>query len=145
MAGRDSLLDELSDKFANREFSVTRAIETKPYRLEIVACKNTLGILRERMTCFVLVTTTDTIDKESVVDFSTRSTRYAIDNSGMFLPTEPGNSFLSVPVVVVDSVGANLIDWIKNATFKKHWGAFEFPVIMCITERATYYSQKTAH
>jgi hypothetical protein len=143
MPRRDSLLDELSDKFTKSEFTVTRGIETKPYRLEIVACKNAFGIFKGRMTCFIMMTTMDTVNKEKVLDFSTLATRYAIDNSTMFLPTEPGNSFLIVPVVVSDTVGVDLRDWIKNAVFKKHWGTFEFPVIMCHVEQATYYSQRT--
>ena len=143
MAARDSLLDELSNKLAKSEFAVTRDMETKPYRLEIVACKNAFGIFKGRMTCFIMMTTMDTVNKERVLDFSTRSTRYATDNSTMFLPTEPGNSFLIVPVVVSDTVSVDLRDWIKGAAFKKHWGTLEFPVVMCITEQAAYYSLRT--
>ena len=143
MAARDSLLDELSNKFTKSEFTVTRDMETKPYRLEIVACKNAFGVFKGRITCFIMVTTMDTVNKEKVLDFSTCAMRYAIDNSTVFLSSEPGNSFLIVPVVVSDTVGVELRDWIKSALFKKHLGTFEFPVIMCVIERATYYSQRT--
>jgi hypothetical protein len=85
----------------------------------------------------------DTVHQEKLLDFSTPATRYAIDNSTVFLPSEPGNSFLVVPVVVSDTVGVELRDWIKSALFKKHLGPFEFPVIMCIIEQATYYSERT--
>jgi hypothetical protein len=66
MAARDSLLDELSNKFTKSEFTVTRDMETKPYRLEIVACKNAFGIFKGRMTCFIMMTTMDTVNKERV-------------------------------------------------------------------------------
>ncbi len=127
MAARDSLLDELSNKFTKSEFTVTRDMETKPYRLEIVACKNAFGIFKGRMTCFIMMTTMDTVNKERVLDFSTRSTRYATDNSTMFLPTEPGNSFLIVPVVVSDTVGVDLRDWSKAPPSRSIGEHLSFP------------------
>jgi hypothetical protein len=143
MAGRNSLIDKLSERFARNGFAISRQIGTKPYRLELVACKNNFGVFKGRMTSFVMTTTMDAISKERVLDFSTRATRYALDNRTTFLPTEPGNSFLVVPVVVSDTVETEVTDWIKDAIFKKRWGTFEFPVLICNIEKATYYSQRT--
>lgn len=140
--GPELLLDGLSEKFEKDEFIGTRGLGTKPYRSEFVAWKNPLGILKRRMTCFAMVTM-GLASKEKVLDFSNRATRYAMDNVTAFLPTKSGDSFLVVPVAVSDAIEIDLKGRISSATFKKHWGTFEFPVIMGVRERTVYYSQRT--
>lgn len=95
------------------------------------------------MTRFVVASKVDSADIHLIQDFSSRVTKYALDNPGTVLPKGLGSSVLVVPVLVAEDFDEAVKKWAEETLAPKHWAAFEFPVLVSTRQRQVYYCRKT--
>jgi hypothetical protein len=139
-----SYLEGLAQRLSNNGFTVKRAMKVGPYQLDVVAVKSAWEFWKfGRMTRFVLASGLEAVDFKTVQDFSSRSTKFALDNRDPLPPRGLGGSLLSVPVIVSDDFDESLKAWIRKTLAAKHWAAFEFPVLISLKLRQLYYCMKT--
>ena len=84
------------------------------------------------------VTTSDLVK-----DFSSRATKFSLDNRDSLLPRGFGGSLLSIPTIVSEGFGEEIKNWIARNRASRHWAAFEFPVLVSTVDRQIYYYKKT--
>jgi len=145
MGKYDSYFDGLSRRLSADGFATRRAVGLDPYQLDIVAAKSAFEISKfGKMTRFILGASMEsTINASTIQDFSSRSTRYALDNRNSLLPRGFGGSMLSVPVIVSEDFSEDLKEWISHTLAEEHWAAFEFPVLVSINTHQIHYCKKT--
>ncbi len=144
MQDYEKYLSLLQGRFSKEGFQTTKEISIEPYRLDLVAAKSSWELSKfGKMTRAVLVTKSQVQEPGSVLDFSSRSTRYALDNRDSLLPRGLGGSLLAVPVLASEEFDEELKRWIQQTLAKKHWAAFEFPVLVALGEQRMYYCRKT--
>ena len=140
----NTFLEKLEQRFRTDGFEIKRKISLPPYQLDLLAAKSSWELSKfGKMTRFILVTSMDEVNTETLKDFSSVSTKYALDNRGSLLPRGLGGSLLSVPVIVSEDFEEELKKWVENTLVEKHWAAFEFPVIIPLKDRKIYYCKKT--
>jgi hypothetical protein len=139
-----SYLEGLAQKLSIYGFTVKRDVKVGPYHLDVVAAKSAWEITKfGQMTRFVLASALEAVDFGTVQDFSSRSTKFALDNRDSLLPRGLGGSLLAIPVIVSDDFNEGLKEWMGKTLAEKHWAAFEFPVLISLKDRQTYYCTKT--
>ncbi len=144
MPDYEEYLSLLEERFRRDGFHTTKGISIEPYRLDLVAAKSSWELSKfGKMTRAVLVTKSQVEEPGSVLDFSSRATRYALDNRDSVLPRGFGGSLLSVPVLASEGFDEGLEKWVQQTLAKKHWAAFEFPVLVALGEQRIYYCRKT--
>jgi hypothetical protein len=143
MGKYDSYFDGVSQRLSAEGFTIRRAVMLDPYQLDIVATKSAFEITKFGfMTRFVFGAGMESVDARTVEDFSSRSTKYAL-GSGSILPRGLGGSILSVTAMVSGDFSEGLKEWIGSTLAKRHWAAFEFPVLVSVNNRQIYYCKKT--
>jgi len=144
MEGYNTLLEKLEQRLRTNGFEIKRKISLPPYQLDLLAAKSSWELSKfGKMTRIVLVTSMDKVNTETVRDFSSASTKYALDNRESLLPRGLGGSLLSVPVIVSEDFEEEVKKWMENTLAEKHWAAFEFPVIISLKDKKIYYCKKT--
>lgn len=139
-----SYLEKVKQRLAENGFEIKRRVSVPPYQLNLVAGKSSWELSKfGKITRFVLATSMDKVDIETLQDFSTRSTKYALDNRGSILPRGFGGSLLAVPVIISEDFEEALKKSIEETPAKKHWAAFEFPVLISLKDKRMYYCKKT--
>jgi len=142
--GHEFFLKKLEQRLSNNGFEIKRKISAPPYPLDFVAAKSSWEVSKfGKMTRFILAATMGSVDSKTVQDFSSRSTKYALDNRGSMLPRGMGGSLLSVPVVISEDFEQSLKKWMIETLAEKHWAAFEFPVLISLKDQQLYYCKKT--
>lgn len=140
----DRFFEGLAQRLTADGFAVKRATRLDPYQLDVMAAKSAWEIGKfGQMTRFVLASGMEAVDAKTVQDFSSRSTKFALDNPGLLLPRGFGGSLLSVPVIVSDDFDEGLKKWISETLAEKHWPAFEFSVLISLKDRQIHYCKKT--
>jgi len=143
MKGYNTFLEKLEQKLYISGFEIKSKISLSPYQLDLLAVKSSWEVSKfGKMARFILVTSMEDVDTETLKDFSSISTKYAIKNRGSLLPRSLGGSLLSVPVIISEDFKVELKRWVENTLAKKHWAAFEFPVIISLKEKKIYYCKK---
>lgn len=144
MQDYEDYLSLLEGRLSEEGFHTTKGIPIEPYRLDLVAAKSSWELSKfGKMTRAVLVAKSQAQEPGSVLDFSSRSTKYALDNRDSVLPRGFGGSLLSVPVLASEGFDEELKRWSQRTLTKKHWAAFEFPVLVALGEQRIYYCRKT--
>jgi hypothetical protein len=133
----------LAQRLSIDGFTVKRAVKVGPYLLDVVAARSMWEITKfGQMTRFILASALEGVDFRTVQDFSSHSTKFALDNRDSLLPRGLGGSLLSVPVIVSDDFNEGLKEWIGKTLAERHWAAFEFPVLIALRDRQIYYCTK---
>ena len=139
-----AFLTSLERKLTSKGFEIKRDILISPYQVDWIALKTSLEVSKfGKMTRTITVTSIENVDVETIQNFSILSTIYALDNRGSLLPRGLGGSLLSVPVIVSDDFDMGIKQWMEITVAKKHWAAFEFPVLISLKDRKIYYCKKT--
>ncbi len=87
MEGYNTFLEELEQRLGRNGFEIKRKISIPPYQLDLVAVKSSWELSKfGKMTRFFLVTSIGDVHAETIQNFSSVSTRYALDNRGSLLP-----------------------------------------------------------
>ena len=138
------LLDNLSKRLASNGFEIQRDVDLQPYHLDLVAVRSRFELSKfGKMTRFVLVAKVSNVDASMVQDYSSRTTKYALDNPHTGLPRGLGRGVLSIPVLVSEDFDDEVKRWITETLAPKHWATFEFPVLISTRLRQVYYCKKT--
>jgi len=139
-----AFLTSLEQKLTSKGFEIKRDILISPYQVDWIALKTSLEVSKfGKMTRTITVTSIENVDAETIQNFSMHSTKYALDNRGSLLPRGLGGSLLSVPVIVSDDFDMGIKQWMEKTLAKKHWAAFDFPVLISLKDRKIYYCKKT--
>src|SRR6266571_440901 len=101
-------------------FEVKRGIPLRTFKLDLLASKSSLGLLKGKMTHFILGTGVDAMDLPAMLNFSAESTQFAFENRNSLLPRGFGGSLLSVPTIVSESFPEELKEWVSKNLPKKH-------------------------
>jgi len=141
----DSFLNELSEGFSRRGFSVKRGVRLDPYLLDIVAVASAYEVSKfGKMTRFITVSAMDNVDTSDLVkDFSSHATKFSLDNRDSLLPRGLGGSLISIPTIVSEGFSEEIKNWMGRNRAPRHWAAFEFPVLISTVDRQVYYYKKT--
>ena len=138
------LLDNLSKRLASNGFEIQRDVDLRPYHLDLVAVRSRFELSKfGKMTRFMLVAKVSDVDASMVQDYSSRTTKYALDNPHTGLPRGLGRGVLSIPVLVSEDFDDEVKRLITETLAPKHWAAFEFPVLISTRLRQLYYCKKT--
>jgi len=144
MERSDTFLERLAKRFTDNGFEIKRKISVPPYQLDLIAVRSSWEITKfGKMARFILVTVMDKANIKNIQNFSSTSTKYALDNRDSLLPRGFGGSLLSIPVIVSEDFDMEVKKWMEKTLAKKHWAAFEFPVIISLKDRKLYYCKKT--
>jgi hypothetical protein len=136
--------DELAQRLGGEGFSVTRNVATSGYSLDVIAIRSAFELSKfGKMTRFIIAAAVNPVDAKTVQDYSSKSTKYALDNRDSLLPRGFGGSLLSVPVIVSDDFTDELKKWMTETLTEKHWAAFELPVLVSPKARQIFYCKKT--
>src|SRR5438128_5287773 len=109
------LLDNLSKTLASNGFVIQRNVDLQPYHLDLVAVRSRFELSKfGKMTRFVLVAKVSNVDARMVQDYSSRATKYALDNPHTGLPGGLGRSVLSIPVLVSEDFGDEVKRWMTE-------------------------------
>jgi len=149
-------LNGLAGRLAKDGFTISRDIVADPrYRLEIVAAKTQLSILRNSWCHVISVTTSDSTSIDTLKQFSSYGWDFSLGNKPKFIQENLGKSLdpgqirrvrmVAIPTIVSDGFGDDVKQWIVNNSPPHHLGdEFEFPVLVAISEKKIYYSQKSS-
>ncbi len=144
MSQYNEFFDHLSQRLSGQGFSITRNIASEKYRFELVAARSAFELSKfGKMTRFIIASTLNPVDTKKVKDYSSKATKYALDNRQSLLPRGFGGSLLAVPVIVSDDLTEDMKKWLNETLAEKHYAAFEFPVLISPKERRIYYCKKT--
>jgi len=136
--------DQLAQRLGGEGFSVTRNVATSDYSFDVIAVRSAFELSKfGKMTRFIIAAAVNPVDAKTVQDYSSKSTKYALDNRDSLLPLGFGGSLLSVPVIVSDDFTDELKKWITETVAEKHWSAFEFPVLISPKAHQIYCCKKT--
>ena len=136
--------DQLAQRLGGEGFSVTRNVATSDYNFDMIAVRSAFELSKfGEMTRFIIAAAMNSVDAKTVQDYSSKSTKYALDNRNSLLPRGFGGSLLSVPVIVSDNFTDELKNWMTETLAEKHWSAFEFPVLISPKTRQIFYCKKT--
>jgi hypothetical protein len=136
--------DDLAQRLGGNGFSVTRNVAPSDHRFDMIAVRSAFKLSKfGKMTTFILAAVVNPADADAVQNYSSKSTKYALDNRDSLLPRGFGGSLLSVPVIVSDDFTDELIQWMTETLAEKHWSAFEFPVLISPKARRIFYCNKT--
>lgn len=139
-----AFLGLLERKLAGKGFEIKRDILISSYQVDLIALKTSFEVSKfGKMTRTIAVTTFENVDIGTIQSFSMASTRYALDNRGSLLPRGLGGSLFSIPVIVSYDFDIDIKLWMEKTIVKKHWAAFEFPVLISLKDRKIYYCKKT--
>jgi len=139
-----TFLDDLVKRLTVAGFSVRRDFDIPPYRLDLLAgrCRFELGKFG-KLTRFVAVSRSNSVDIARVQDFSARVSKYALDNPGTVLPRGLGGAVFVIPILVSEDFDETVKNWIAKTSPPKHWAAIEFPVLVSTGQGRVYYCRKT--
>lgn len=139
-----SFLDGFAARLSSRGFSVMRGIAWGSFRFDVAAEASKFEVSKfGKMTRYVIASAFGSADQKTVTDFSATATSFALENRASVLPRGFGGSLLSVPVVVSEDFPEELKQWVTENLAKKHFAAFEFPVLLSIKNREIHYCVKT--
>jgi len=134
----------LERKLAGKGFEIKHDILISPYQVNLIAMKTSFEFSKfSKMSRTITVTSLENVDIGTIQSFSMASTKYALDNRDSLLPRGFGGGLLSVPVIVSDDFTIDSILWMEKTLAKKHWAAFEFPVLISFKDKKIYYCKKT--
>jgi hypothetical protein len=140
----DSFFDGFSTRLAQRGFSVRRRIGWRGYSFDLVASTSKYEISKfGKMTRFIIASAIESANPGIVEAFSARATEFALENRGSLLPRGLGGSLLSIPVAVSQDFSEKVKGWITQTLAKKHWAAFEFPVLLSTKNGEIFYCTRT--
>ena len=144
MEGYNAFLEKLEQRLRSNGFETKRNISLPPYQLDLLAVKSSWEWSKfGKIARFILVTSMDEVNTETLKDFSSVSTKYALDNRDSLLPRGFGGSLFSFPVIVSEDFEEELKKWMEKSKAKKHWAAAEFPVLISLKDKKIHYSKKT--
>jgi hypothetical protein len=144
MSQYNEFFNQLAQRLGGDGFSITRNVTSNGYNMEVIAVKSAFELLKfGRMTRFIIAAAVNPVDAKTVQDYSSRSTKYALDNRDSLLPRGFGGSLLSVPVIVSNDFTDELKKWITETSAEKHWSAFEFPVLISTEAHQIFYCKRT--
>ena len=136
--------DLLAKRLLSKGFQIERAVGVNPYHVEVLASKTKLEANKfGKMNYFILASPLETPDTNTVLNYSARSMKYALDNPDSVLPRGFGRGVLVVPTIVSLDLDDMVKNWISSTFMKKHWAALEFPVLISLKDKRPYYCTKT--
>jgi hypothetical protein len=139
-----AFLSLLEQKLVGKGFEIKRDIQVSPYKADLMALTNFFESLplgkNTRVITLAYLENTDIGTTES---FSMSSTRYALDNHKSLLSRSLVGALLSFPVIVSDDFNIDTKLWMEKTSMGKHFGAFEFPVLISLKDKKIYYCKKT--
>ena len=156
MGSYGDFLNVLSGRLAKDGFTISRDVVVDPqFRLEVVAAKTQLSILRNSWCHAILVTTSDSTSIDTVKQFSSQGWNFSMANKPRFIEENLGKALppgqirrvrmVAIPTIVSDGFGDDVKQWIVNNSPPHHSGdEFEFPVLVAISEKKIYHSQKAS-
>lgn len=85
----NTYIKNLKQKLRNDGFEITRKISIPPYQLDLLAIKisRELSKFASKIARIILVTPMEKANTKTISDFSTISTKYAIDKGDKIIPT----------------------------------------------------------
>jgi len=140
-----TFLTSLEQKLTNKGFEIKRDIQISPFKVDWMALKASFEVSKfGKMTRTITVTSIENVDVETIQNFSILSTIYALDNhSSLLRRVVVGGRLLSIPVIVSDDFDMRTKQWMELTVAKKHYAAFEFPVLISLKDTKIYYCKKT--
>jgi hypothetical protein len=159
----DSYLQKVEQRLSESGLEIKRKVSIPPYQLDLVAVKSLVDGLSKsgkmkaffkgsfrrsflpkfETAIFITVTQISQVDAENFLDFSSRSTKYVLEDLGVLSRGFIQTDCLVVPVVISENFEEWLKGWIEDTPTKKHFAAFEFPVLISLKDKRMYYCKKT--
>ena len=139
-----AFLTRFEQQLTSKEYSLKRNISILPYQIDLIASKSSFEASKfGKMTRTISFTSMENVNTETIQEFSKYATKYALDNRDSLLPRGLGGSLLSIPVIISRDFDIELRQWMEKNLVKKHWAAFEFPVLISLKDQEIYYCKKT--
>jgi hypothetical protein len=140
----DAFLDELAARLHAYGFTVHRDAPLDGFAIRILAWARRLELSKfGRMARVIAVTVMDPATPGSVERFSALATDFALHGGFATMPRGLGGAVLSVPAVAAERVDPETTEWIARFRAKKHWAAFEYPVLISLADRRLYHNRTT--
>jgi hypothetical protein len=140
-----TFMSALSMRLGAGGFSTTRNVDIPPYRLDTLAWQSRLEVSKfgQSIRIIAVAMIQGTLDIGRVLDFSSRVTKYALENPGTGLPRGFGSGVFVFPVIVSEDFDDGVKNWVTKNFAPKHWAAVEFPVLISTKQQRAYYCTKT--
>jgi hypothetical protein len=141
----NTYLENLEKKLRSNGFGISWEIPIPPYKLDLLAVKISSELSKfGKIARFILVTSMEKVNTKTISDFSSVSTKFALDKGDPMIPPRGwGGALFAFPVVVSEDFENEVKKWMENTWAPKHWAACEFPVIVSLKEKKIYYCKKT--
>jgi hypothetical protein len=148
MGDCSEFLDLLAGRLSENGFSTWRNVKLEKYLLEIVASKVELSSSRglaQSWAHFILATTMDQPQPESITDFAEYAFAYLLRNITRYMSGAGGGGAnkIIIPVIVSQDFNNEIRDWIGRKIPAKHTNPFNFPVLMASSTKKICYCSKT--
>jgi hypothetical protein len=139
----------LGTRLASNGFEVQRAKKFGNVELALLAGKTHFELSKfGDMTYRIFGLEFKNPDAGIASDFSRSMTNFYLDNfardrSKSILRLK-SHGYLSMPLMVSTDIGQSLRSWVTGFIPEKRWAAFEFPVLVSLSERKIYHSMNTS-
>jgi len=139
----EDYLSRIKDRLEAEGFLIKDDIIYKHQHFDYVAKRTRLESDKMSfITNAYLFTRFASLDVRSLREFSKVSFKYSERHLGILWPRSLFYGIGCFPVVIVNSIDSNTADYVRNHV-RKHWAAWEMPVIYNLASRELYYFELT--
>jgi hypothetical protein len=137
----------VENRLASKGFTVKRdiTIEAFPQRFNLIGMeKGKIRFASVKLDRIVFALVVPFADKNEIVHFSNQCLEYALSHFPRTLGAHNiPDGLLSVSAMISNDFSDDLKSWVSNTSPKKHFLAYEFPVLVSLNDRKINYFRKT--